>query len=118
MSKLGEWLRERCKSEGLSLRQAGAKTSLSHATIADIIKGASASAETIKRLAKAFGNDHHQTIALEDELLTLAGYRSQRPEVGLPEPLARLLDKLSQFSEPELELVEHFADYISKMERK
>jgi len=46
ISTLGGWLRERCKAEGLSLRQAAALTGLSHATIDDIIKGGGASAET------------------------------------------------------------------------
>jgi len=36
---LGSWLAERCKQESLSLRQAAAKTGISHATVADIITG-------------------------------------------------------------------------------
>lgn len=116
---LGEWLRDRLKMEGLSLRQAATKTGLSHATISDLMKGAQASAETIKKLAQAFGDDHHQRLALEDELLILAGYRSRRPEgEEFSEPMARLLDKISQFNEEKLKIMEHFADYISKTGRK
>lgn len=116
---LGEWLKKRCKAERLSLRQAAAKTGLSHATIGDIINGKGVSAQTIKKLANAFGGDGHQGLVLEDELLALSGYRTSRPEeAALSEPLARLLDKLAQFNEPELKLMEHFVDYISSMEKK
>lgn len=113
---LGEWLRAACKSQALSLRQAAAKTGLSHATIADIINGAQASPQTIRKLAAAFGGDGHRGRVLEDKLLTLAGYRSQRPKEELSEPLAGLIDKLSHFSEPQLRLISHFADFISEME--
>lgn len=115
---LGQWLQDRCQKEGLSLRQAAAKTGLSHATISDIIKGASPCAETIKKLAEAFGDDHHQRQALEDQLLILSGYRSQPREGTLSEPLARLLDKISQFSDEELRIMEHFADFISEKGRE
>ncbi len=116
---LGEWLKERCKAERLSLRQAAAKTGLSHATIGDIINGKGVSAQTIKKLANAFGGDGHQGLVLEDELLALSGYRTSRPEeAALSEPLARLLDKLARFNEPKLKLMEHFVDYISSMEEK
>ncbi len=116
---LGGWLKEKCKAEKLSLRQAAAKTGLSHATIGDIINGKGVSAQTIKKLANAFGGDGHQGLVLEDELLALSGYRTSRPEeAALSEPLARLLDKLARFNEPKLKLMEHFVDYISSMEEK
>lgn len=116
---LGQWLEERCREEKLSLRQAATKTGLSHSTIADIIKGVRPSAETIRKLAEAFGGDGHRSLVLEDKLLTLSGYRRQRPEAdGLSEPLSRLLDKISEFSEPELQIMEYFADFISKTGRK
>ncbi len=54
---IGQWLKARCQKEGLSLRQAASKTGLSHATIADIMSGAQASPQTIKKLATAFGGD-------------------------------------------------------------
>jgi len=117
---LAVWLEERCKKDGLSLRQAAQKTGLSHATIADIIKGVHPSAETIKKLAEAFSQsgDHHR-MALEDNLLVLAGYRSERPkEKELTEPMARLLDKLSEFNEPQLKIMGRFADFISQVEVK
>ena len=88
---LGSWVVERCRVEGLSLRQAAAKTGLSHATIRDIMNGGSASAETIRKLAAGFGGDGEATrLAVEDKLLTLCGYRSERPEEKLSEPMGRL----------------------------
>lgn len=116
---LGHWLEEHCQKEGLSLRQAAEKTGLSHATIADIIKGAQPSPESIKKLAEAFGGNGHRRLVIEDRLLVLAGYRTPRPEGEEPsEPLAQLLDKVSELSEPQLKLLGHFADFISDMERK
>lgn len=110
---LSKWLLGVCQREGLSLRQAGVKTGLSHATIRDVMNGSSASPETIKKLAKAFsGGDHHR-LALEDELLVLAGYRSQEPQVS--EPLAQLMDVVSDFSEPQLKLLRAFAIYLAEV---
>lgn len=119
-SSIGRWLNEACRSEKLSLRQAADKTGLSHATIRDIMNGSSASPETIKKLAAAFsGNGAHQKLALEDHLLVLAGHRTPRPEgKELSQPMAQLIDKLSEFSEPQLRLMAHFADFIAKMETK
>jgi len=110
------WLEDRCKKEGLSLRQAAQRTNLSHATIADIIKGVHPTPETIRKLAGAFsaGGDHHK-MALEDKLLILVGYRSERPqEKELTEPMARLLDRLSEFNEPQLKIMGRFADFLSE----
>ena len=116
---LSQWLKDRCKAEGLSTRQAAARTGLSHATISDIINGASLpSPETIKRLAKAFGEDGNERLALEDSLLILAGYRTQRPDgEDLSQPLARLMDKVANFSEPQLKLMARFAEYLADMEK-
>ena len=117
--RLGKWLEETCKQERLSLRQAASKTGLSHATIDDIIKGGGASAETIRKLAQAFGGDGREMLALEDKLLILSGYRSERPEgEDLSEPMARLLDRLSGFSEPQLKMVERFAEFLAEMRVK
>lgn len=74
--------------------------------------------QTIKKLAKAFGNNHHQMIALEDKLLSLAGYRTERPEEALSEPLARLLDKLNGLDVARLGIVEQFTDFIVRMEKQ
>ena len=115
-NSLGEWLRQRCKQEGLSLRQAARKSSLSHSTIAQIIDGSSASLDTIKKLAHAFGGNGRQGLVLEDKLLILAGYRTQRPGEELSEPLAQVLDKISSFSEPQLKIMLRFADFLSEME--
>lgn len=114
---LGEWLKQRCEKERLSLRQAATKTGVSHSTIRDIINGGSASAETIKKLAHGFGSDGKGELALEDKLLVLAGYRTQRPDAEeLTEPMACLLEKLSHFSEAQLNIVGRFADFLADME--
>lgn len=119
LMNLGGWLGKKCKEERLSYRKAAEKAGLSHATIADIIGGNRPSATTIKKLAGAFcGNGEHQRAALEDFLLSLCGYRSERKEGELSEPLARLMDKLSEFSEAQLELMERFADFVTKIEAK
>jgi len=117
---LSQWLKDRCKAEGLSTRQAAAKTGLSHATISDIINGASLpSPETIKRLAHAFGEDGNERLALEDSLLILAGYRTQRPDgEDLSQPLARLMDKVANFSDPQLKLMARFAEYLAETEKE
>ena len=116
---LGQWLEARCREERLSLRQAATKTGLSHATIAGIKNGVQPSAETIKKLAEAFSGNGQERLALEDSLLVLAGYRIERPEgVELSQPVSRLLDKLAQFSEPQLKIMERFADFIAQMEQK
>ncbi|MBA7679408.1 hypothetical protein ES703_87700 [subsurface metagenome] len=115
---LGQWLEARCQEERMSLRQAAQKTGLSHATIGDVTKGNNPSPETIKKLAQAFGSDGlYGKLALEDELLVLAGYRTPRPKEEINGTLARLLDKLIPFNGPQLEAVGHFIDFISKMGR-
>lgn len=113
---LGLWLRQRCEKEGLSLRQAAAKTGLSHTTISQMLNGGSASPDSIRKLAQAFGgNGLHQRFVLEDKLLILAGCRSYRPGEKLSEPLAQVLDKISQFSESQLKIMSRFADFLSEM---
>jgi len=53
-------------------------------------------------------------LALEDKLLVLSGHRSERSEgEELSEPVARLLDRMSQFSEPQLRIMERFAEFIA-----
>lgn len=112
---LGQWLKDRCKAERLSMRQAAVKTGLSHATIADIIKGASPSPETVKKLAQAFGGSGNEKLALEDNLLILAGYRTPRSEGEEPSvPLAQLIDRLNQFSEPQIKIMTRFADFLAE----
>ena len=116
---LGQWLEERCKAEHLSLRQAAARSGLSHATIADIMKGTSPSPESIKKLAQAFGENGNERLALEDSLLILAGYRTERPEgEDLSQPLARLMDMVANFNEPQLKLMAHFAKFLAEMEKE
>ena len=117
-SGLGEWLQERCQRESLSLRQAGAKAGLSHGTIRDIVNGNAASPKTIRKLARAFGSDGQQGLALEDKLLILAGYRSERPEVALSESMGQLLDRISGFSEQQLKIMGRFADFLAETEEK
>ena len=116
LTTLGGWLGKKCQEERLSYRKAAEKTGLSHATIADIINGNRPSAATVKKLAEAFsGNGEHQRVAMEDFLLSLCGYRSEKKEGELSEPLARLMDKLSEFSEAQLEIMERFADFVTKI---
>ena len=113
---LGQWLQERCKREHLSLRKAAAKTGLSHATIRDIINGSGATPETIRKLVAAFGGGENQRFALEGKLLVLAGYRSERPEGELTEPMAELMDKVKKFGEAEIRIMVCFTDYLVEKE--
>ncbi len=116
-SGLGAWLKEKCDKEGLSLRQAAEKTGLSHATIAQVIKSNGASPDTIKKLAQAFGGNGVHRLTLEDQLLMLAGYRSEHPDGTEPtETMARVLDRLSQFDERKLKIMSRFADFLCEME--
>ena len=115
---LSQWLNHRCKTEHLSLRQAAAKTGLSHATIRDIMNDGRPSPETIKKLAQGFSGGTNERLALEDKLLVLAGYRSERPEEELNELLAQLMDKVRQFNEPQLEMMRSFADFLAEIEDK
>lgn len=106
------WLEERCREEGLSDREAAARTGLSHSTIAFMKRGTKPTPESIRKLAAAFSNNGvHQRQVLEDYLLTLCGYRSQR-DGELSEPLARLVDKLQNRDEIQIRLIEEFADYV------
>lgn len=115
---IGKWLRERCEREKLSLRQAAARTGLSHTTISEVMDSGNASPDTIRKLAQAFG-DGQSRLAIEDELLVLAGHRTSRPDgEELTEPMARLLDKLHKLSGSQLKLVGHFADFISEIKEK
>ena len=111
---LGQWLQAICRSEHLSLREAAAKTGLSHVTIANITRGSGASPETIRKLAKAFADGTKERLALEDHLLVLAGCRTQRSEgEELSEPLARLMDKAKQLNDPQLKIMTRFADFLT-----
>lgn len=110
---LGEWLKAKCDEEHLSLRQAASRTKLSHTTISDVLCGKQASAETVKKLADAFGGNGHEKVALEDRLLAYSGFRSMRPD-ETAEPVARLLDRLSQFSEAQLKVMERFAEFVTE----
>ena len=80
------------------------------------MKGTHASAETIRKLAESFGEGGaNQRLALEDELLVLAGYRTNRPEgEELTEALAQLMDKARQFDERQLKIMLRFADFLSE----
>jgi len=112
---LGRWLQGRCKSEKLTLRQAAAKTGLSHSTIRDIIKGGRPYPETITKLARYFGGDG--SIELEDHLFLLAGYRKERLEEP-NESLVQLMDLIKHFSEPQLRMMIQFADFLAEEKAK
>ena len=111
--KLRQWLEKRCKQEHLSLRQAGKRAELSHSTIYAIIKGGHASAQTVTKLARGFGgNGINERLALEDRLLVLADYRSERPEETPSEPLAQLMDKAKGLSESRIKMLNRVADLL------
>ncbi len=115
---LGDWLKGTCEKQGLSLRQVAARSSLSHGTIAGIIKGSHPSPHTVRKLAECFAGEGHERLALEDNLLVLAGYRTQRPEgQNLNQPLARLMDMVSRLSEPQLKLVISFAEFLADIDK-
>ncbi|MBA7608596.1 hypothetical protein ES703_15775 [subsurface metagenome] len=114
--KLSQWLKNRCHREHLSLRQAAARTGLSHQTLAAIIKGGHPLPETIRKLANAFGGNG--SIALEDHLLALAGYRTERSGEELSKSMAQLMDKAEQLNEPQLEVMVRFADFLMEIENK
>lgn len=117
-SPVGQWLMEKLEEERLSLRAAASWTGLSHTTIAEIIKGASPSPETLKALARAFAGDGRERLALEDKLLVLAGYRTDPPGgETISQPVARLMDIVSDFSESQLKLVTSFANYLAELSR-
>ena len=110
------WVEEQCRAEQLSLRKAAAKIGVSHNTIASIINGERPSPDTLTKLARAFsGNGLHQRDALEDLLFCLAGYRSERAAGEVNEPLARLLDKVEDFTPEELDVMGQFADFIARV---
>lgn len=116
---VGEWLKERLEKERLSLRQAAAKTGLSHAALAGIINGTTPSPETLRKLAHTFGGNGRRQLVVEDELLILGGYRTPRPDgEEISEPMARLLDKVSRFGEPQLKIIARFADFLAETEEQ
>jgi len=114
--KLSQWLADKCIKEHLSLRQAAAKTGLSHTTIDYILKRGSASPETIRKLAKAFAVGTKERLALEAHLLVLASYRTAHPEEELDEPLAHLIDKVREFNQPQFKMMGRFADFLIEIE--
>lgn len=107
---LGKWLKAKCEEKRLSLRQVAKKAGVSHQTMASLANGKRVLPRTIKLLAEAFGGDNHQRIALEDELLVLAGYRIEQPEISPPQ--AEVLDIIRDFSELKLKVVKDFAIYL------
>jgi len=118
ITNIGQWLSRKLKEEHLSLRDAAAKTGLSHSTIADIVNGATASTETVKKLARAFAGNGQAGLALEDYLLVLAGHRTERAEAETAVPLGELMDIVSRFDEAKLELMVSFASFLARMEKK
>ena len=111
---VAQWLRWQCQEQSLSLREAAARTGLSHATISDIMKGGRPSPETIRKLAGGFGDGNKYRLALEDRLLILASYRRPQKE-DLSQPVAALMDKLTGFNEAQLKVIGHFADFLKTL---
>ena len=87
---------------------------MSYGTLAKVMKNNHASPETVRKLAQAFGGDGtNERLALEDKLLVLDGHRTPRPEgEEISEPLARLMDKVGRFNEPQLRMMVSFADFL------
>ena len=81
------------------------------------IRGNHPSPETIRKLARGFAGGTNEMLALEDQLLILVGYRMPRPEGEEPsEALAHLLDKVRGLSQPQLEMMVSFADFLMEIE--
>ncbi|MFW6112588.1 MAG: helix-turn-helix domain-containing protein [Chloroflexota bacterium] len=116
-ASFGEWLRVMCERQGLSLRQAGQRAGLSHGTIEGIIQGTMPSADTVKKLARAFGGDGREGLALEDTLLVLAGYRTPRSD-DMSQSLAHLMDLAADLDESKLKLLADFVDYLKRMDKR
>ena len=90
---------------------------MSHSTIDDVIKGGHPSAETIRKLAQGFGSGINERIALQNRLLVLVGYRTERPEGEEPsEELGRLMDKLKQLNEAQVKMVTRFVDFLIEID--
>ncbi len=116
---VGFWLKQRCQEERLSLRQAAAKTGLSHGTIEGIIKGAAPSPQTTMKLAQAFARGENERLTLEDHLLMLAGYRTKRVnKKEISQPVARLLDLVAPFNDRQLKLMADFAEFLTEIEKE
>jgi len=115
---LSQWLKERCQEEHLSLRKLAVRVGVSNVTITNAANGGGVSAGTIKKLASAFSDDGHYRRALEDKLLALAGYRTPCPEQDPSESLARLMDKMSQLNEAQVEMMSQFADFLRERQGK
>lgn len=115
---LATWLTETCEKERLSLREAAAKTGLSHGTIRDLKNGVCPSTGSIKKLAEGFSEDIHERLSLEDHLLILAGHRTPRPGQELSRHLARLIDRLSYFDEAQLQMMVRFAEYLTGTDKE
>ena len=112
---VGEWLKEKCNQERLSLREAGKRTGLSHSTIQAVMKGSRPSLETVGKLAKVFGwNGENERAVLEGELFSLAGWPT-KPELGITQ--AQLIDAVKDFSEAQLKVVLAFATYLAGVTR-
>ena len=113
---LGKWLKKVCKKEGLSLRQAGDKAGLSHATIQCIIKGGNPSSITVRKLARGFcPGGKNELMVIEEELLVITGHKTRSTNGSMSQPLGRLLDSVKGFSEAELKIVSRFAEFVAQL---
>lgn len=116
LTSVGQWLKEKCQQERLSLREAGKRTGLSHSTIQAVINGGRPSPQTVTKLATVFGGDgENERAALEDKLLFLAGWRNREAEIS--QPVSQLIDIVKDFSEPQLRVVSAFASYLAGVMR-
>lgn len=118
METLQQWLKGKCKQERLSVRNVGIRCGLSHTTIAEILKGQGVMGSTIKKLAQGFATSEAEKLALEDKLLILAGFRSERPEEStLTESQAHLIAKVKLAGEAEVEMMLSFASFLKAIKR-
>ena len=117
METIQQWLKERCERERLSSRDAGIKCGLSHVTIAEILNGQGVRADTIKKLVQGFATSEAEKLALEDKLLILAGFRSERSESVLTEAQATLIETVKLASKAEVEVILSFVDFLKAIEK-
>lgn len=122
---IAQWLKEKCKGEHLSPRQAAAKTGLSHTTIYNVIKGDRPLPETIMKLAQGFTTDLSERVDLEDYLMLLAGYRSERPLIKPSNPMLKscinywetTLSHHKFLMSPDVQtLIEHTVKYLEELQ--
>ena len=112
---LAGWLQRKCDEEHLSLRGAGEKIGVSNGTIASVLRGKRPSVDTIDKLAIAFSsNGQYERTSLKDWMLSKCGYRNNNEKGEMRQPIARLMDKVTNFNDEQLKIMEQFAEFINR----